>query len=274
MQVPPAFSAIKINGERAYDIAREGEKVELVARPVTIRQLQLVEVAGSQAVLEARCGKGTYVRALARDLGRVLGCFGHVTALRRTRVGPFEEIDSVSLSALEETASEEADARRHLLSVEAGLSEVVCVVVDRDAAARLRRGQPLLLRGRDAPATGMAYAACGGVAVAFGRGRRRRAGAEPGVQSAVLSNHDSLPAGWRIGAIGAKGRPGTIVPHSPRFVRPRWTTSRPGLRSGPSPAAGSSHCERSPSGSFGHLKGNHRCRLRLSVSMRSLRLMR
>ena len=168
MQVPPAFSAIKINGERAYDLARDGEKVELVARPVTIRQLQLVEVIGSQAVLEARCGKGTYVRALARDLGRVLGCFGHVTALRRTRVGPFEEIDSVSLSALEETASEEADARRHLLSVEAGLSEVVCVVVDRDAAARLRRGQPLLLRGRDAPATGMAYAACGGVAVAFG----------------------------------------------------------------------------------------------------------
>ena len=89
MQVPPAFSAIKINGERAYDIARDGETLELVARPVTIRQLHLVAAAGAQAVLEARCGKGTYVRALARDLGRVLGCFGHVTALRRTRVGPF-----------------------------------------------------------------------------------------------------------------------------------------------------------------------------------------
>jgi tRNA pseudouridine55 synthase len=168
MQVPPAFSAIKINGERAYDIAREGEKVELVARPVTIRQLQLVEISGSQAVLEARCGKGTYVRALARDLGRVLGCFGHVTALRRTRVGPFGEIDAVPLPALEGIASEPSHARRHLLSVEAGLSEIACIIVDRDAAARLRRGQPLLLRGRDAPAAGVAYAACGGVAVAFG----------------------------------------------------------------------------------------------------------
>jgi tRNA pseudouridine55 synthase len=165
MQVPPAFSAIKINGERAYDLARGGDKVELVARPVTIRQLHLVAAAGAQAVFEARCGKGTYVRALARDLGRVLGCFGHVSALRRTRVGPFGETDAVSWSALEAMA---ADAGRWLLPVEAGLSEVVCVVVDRDAAARLRRGQPLLLRGRDAPSTGMAYAACGGVPVAFG----------------------------------------------------------------------------------------------------------
>lgn len=168
MQVPPAYSAIKINGERAYDIARDGETVELVPRPVTIRQLQLIDASGSQTVLEARCGKGTYVRALARDLGRLLGCFGHVTALRRTRVGPFGEADAVTLPAIEEIANETADARRYLLSVEAGLSEVVCVVVDRDAAARLRRGQPLLLRGRDAPSTGIVYAACGGVPVAFG----------------------------------------------------------------------------------------------------------
>jgi tRNA pseudouridine55 synthase len=168
MQVPPAFSAIKINGERAYDMARDGEKVELVPRPVTIRQLHLVEASDSQAVLEARCGKGTYVRALARDLGRMLECFGHVIALRRTRVGPFEEVDAVTLSALEPIAGAVADVRVHLLSVEAGLSEIACIVVDRDAAARLRRGQPLLLRGRDAPCGGIAYAACGGVPVAFG----------------------------------------------------------------------------------------------------------
>jgi tRNA pseudouridine55 synthase len=168
MQVPPAYSAIKINGERAYDIARDGESVDLVPRPVTIRALQLVESDATRAVIEARCGKGTYVRALARDLGRELGCFGHVIALRRTRVGPFGEEDAVALPALDETADEAAQALSHLLSVEAGLSDVACVIVDRDAAARLRRGQPLLLRGRDAPLGGVAYAACGGVPVAFG----------------------------------------------------------------------------------------------------------
>jgi tRNA pseudouridine55 synthase len=168
MQVPPAFSAIKINGERAYDIARDGETVELVPRPVTIRQLDLVAAEAAQATFEARCGKGTYVRALARDLGRVLGCFGHVTALRRTRVGPFGEADAVSLAGLEEAAGEASHPLSYLMSVEAGLSEVTCIIVDRDAAARLRRGQPLLLRGRDAPSGGMAYAACGGVPVAFG----------------------------------------------------------------------------------------------------------
>ena len=168
MQVPPAFSAIKINGERAYDIAREGEKVELVPRPVTIRQLQVVATEGTQTVLEARCGKGTYVRALARDLGRMLGCFGHVAALRRTRVGPFGEAEAVEIATVDEAAGEAAQALPFLLSVEAGLSEVACIVVDRDAAARLRRGQPLLLRGRDAPVCGIAYAACGGVPVAFG----------------------------------------------------------------------------------------------------------
>lgn len=168
MQVPPAFSAIKINGERAYDIARNGETVELVARPVTIRDVRLIAASGPQATFEAHCGKGTYVRALARDLGRVLGCFGHVTALRRTRVGPFGDKDAVGLPALEAVGEEAGEARRYLLSVEAGLSEVACVVVDRDSAAHLRRGQPLLLRGRDAPSTGIAYAACGGVPVAFG----------------------------------------------------------------------------------------------------------
>ncbi|HWG07094.1 MAG TPA: tRNA pseudouridine(55) synthase TruB [Beijerinckiaceae bacterium] len=168
MQVPPAYSAIKINGERAYDIARDGETVELVPRPVTIRELQLLVAEEGQAVLEARCSKGTYVRSLARDIGRMLGCFGHVCALRRTRVGPFGEADAVALTSVENATGETASAFDHLLSVEAGLSEVTCIVVDRDSAARLRRGQSLLLRGRDAPAGGVAYAACGGVPVAFG----------------------------------------------------------------------------------------------------------
>jgi tRNA pseudouridine55 synthase len=165
MQTPPAYSAIKINGERAYDMARDGEVVEIAPRPVTIHALELISSDETCSVIEARCGKGTYVRAIARDLGRLLGCYGHVTALRRTRVGPFNEEDAVPLQELMDAPESAAE---ELLSVEAGLTELPCVVVDRNAAARLRRGQSLLLRGRDAPMGGVAYAACGGVPVAFG----------------------------------------------------------------------------------------------------------
>ena len=165
MQTPPVFSAIKIGGERAYDVARDGEEVILQPRPVTIHALELLRADPDEAVFEAHCGKGTYVRAIARDLGRLLGCFGHVVALRRTRVGPFTEDDAAPLAELE---GEGADPFGDLLAVEAGLSELACVVVDRDGAARLRRGQSLLLRGRDAPVGGFAYAACGGVPIAFG----------------------------------------------------------------------------------------------------------
>ena len=165
MQTPPAYSAIKIGGERAYDLAREGETVEIAARPVTIHALELVHYDQNSSVLEARCGKGTYVRAIARDLGRMIGCYGHVSQLRRTRVGPFTETDA---SSLEDLGADASTAGEHLLTVEAGLTELPCVVVDRNAAARLRRGQSLLLRGRDAPLDGVAYAACGGVPVAFG----------------------------------------------------------------------------------------------------------
>ncbi|HEV2574728.1 MAG TPA: tRNA pseudouridine(55) synthase TruB [Beijerinckiaceae bacterium] len=165
MQTPPAYSAIKIDGERAYDLARDGATFEIAPREVTIHALRLVSSSDGEAVLEAECGKGTYVRAIARDLGRLLGCLGHVTALRRTRVGPFYEDDADPLAEIEEAGVEAAS---FMLSVEAGLTELPCVVVDRDGAARLRRGQSLILRGRDAPAEGVAYAACGGVPVAFG----------------------------------------------------------------------------------------------------------
>ncbi len=165
MQQPPAFSAIKVSGERAYDLARDGEAVDLAPRPVTIHALRLVAADRDQAVLEAECGKGTYVRAIARDLGRALGCYGHVIALRRTRVGPFFEDSS---APLEELLAAPELAHEDLLGVEAGLSELPCIVVDRDAAARLRRGQSVILRGRDAPAEGAAYAACSGVVIASG----------------------------------------------------------------------------------------------------------
>ncbi|MEM9357543.1 MAG: tRNA pseudouridine(55) synthase TruB, partial [Pseudomonadota bacterium] len=91
-QVPPKFSAIKLDGNRAYDLARDGEAVELQSREVEIKQLELLDTPDDEtAVFAATCGKGTYVRSLARDFGRDLGCFGYVIALRRTRVGPFDE---------------------------------------------------------------------------------------------------------------------------------------------------------------------------------------
>ena len=163
-QQPPAFSAIKIAGDRAYDLARAGEAFELAPRAVTVHELTLVADDGAASTFEARCGKGTYVRAIARDLGRTLGCYGHVTALRRTRVGPFGEVDAVSLADLEDAEAAIGALRR----VEAGLGELTRVLVDRTDAARLRRGQAMLLRGADAPPQGLAYAACSGVVVAIG----------------------------------------------------------------------------------------------------------
>ena len=163
-QTPPAFSAIKIAGERAYDLARAGETVTLAPRAVTIHDLALTGTDGESATFEARCGKGTYVRAIARDLGRALGCHGHVTALRRTRVGPFHESDAVELAALETPETAGASLRH----VEAGLGELTRILVDRTDAARLRRGQAMLLRGAEPPSDGLAYAACSGVVVAIG----------------------------------------------------------------------------------------------------------
>ncbi len=97
MQRPPAYSAIKIAGQRAYDLAREGEAVVLEERPVAIHRLVLAEMPDrDHAVFEAECGKGTYVRALARDIGRRLGCLGHVVALRRLVVGPFDAAHAVT----------------------------------------------------------------------------------------------------------------------------------------------------------------------------------
>jgi tRNA pseudouridine55 synthase len=131
---------------------------------VTIYALDLIDAGRDEAEFEVRCGKGTYVRAIARDLGRSLGCYGHVSALRRTRVGPFYETDAVTLPELDDDASCAEALRR----VEAGLMEVPRVVVDSSVAARLRRGQSVLLRGHDAPFGGFAYAACCGVVIAVG----------------------------------------------------------------------------------------------------------
>ncbi|MEM1376271.1 MAG: tRNA pseudouridine(55) synthase TruB [Pseudomonadota bacterium] len=158
-QVPPAFSAIKIKGERAYTKARSGEEVELEARNVEIDALTIVEHSDESTVFEVECGKGTYVRALARDIGKDLGCFGHVTSLRRTLVDPFEESDTVTMQSLDKIEAEAGDdlqarfAALDALLIDAGdaMDGFPRIEVDATQANRIRLGNPALLRGRDAP---------------------------------------------------------------------------------------------------------------------------
>jgi tRNA pseudouridine55 synthase len=156
-QVPPRFSAVKIEGERAYDLAREGEMVELEARPIEIHRLEWVATPDpDRTILAAECGKGTYIRALVRDMGRALGCYGHVAALRRTAVGPFAEDSATSLEALARLLQPRVDGKAgddlsSLLPVEAGLAALPALRVSPADAGRLARGQAVLLRGRDAP---------------------------------------------------------------------------------------------------------------------------
>lgn len=154
-QVPPRFSAIKVAGERAYDLAREGEEVELQPRCVEIEALRLVgQPDADHAEFEAECGKGTYVRSLARDLGRALGTFGHVSELRRTRVGPFTEERMIPLEKLKELSHKDAGPealRACLLPVETALDDIPALAVGSTEAQRLKQGQPVIVRGRDAP---------------------------------------------------------------------------------------------------------------------------
>ena len=173
-QVPPKFSAIKINGARAYDLAREGETVELAARTVTIDELHLREAPDANtATFVAACGKGTYVRSLARDIGRMLGCLGHVIALRRTRVGPFHIADGITFEQIEAASKACSDdgfdaLDALLMPIEQALDGIEHLQLTSADAARLCRGQAVLLRGRDAPVfVGTAYATSRGRLVAL-----------------------------------------------------------------------------------------------------------
>ncbi|ADH91170.1 tRNA pseudouridine synthase B [Ancylobacter novellus DSM 506] len=171
-QVPPAYSALKINGERAYDLARDGVQVELAARIVIVHSLELVEMPDADhAVFETECGKGTYVRSIARDLGRALGTRGHISALRRTRVGTFAEEELVPLAELRATseAMDDAPPMQALRPVEIGLDSLPSLRVSPADAARLVHGQPIILRGRDAPILeGPVAITAGGRLVALG----------------------------------------------------------------------------------------------------------
>ncbi len=172
MQRPPAFSAIKIDGARAYDLARGGEEVIIDERPVSIHRLELVEMPDAdRAIFEAECGKGTYVRSLARDIGRQLGCLGHVVALRRLVVGPFDETAMVSPDQLTEKSEAEGPGALDGLLKPVGfvLGELPEIAMTPTDAARLRRGQPVLLRGQGSPAAAaLAHATLAGETVAIG----------------------------------------------------------------------------------------------------------
>lgn len=141
LQAPPAFSAIKVGGERAYALARNGENVELAERPVRVDELLLLDMPDTDhAEFEMRCGKGTYVRSIARDLGRALGCYGHVAALRRTTVGDFDEKGAISLEKLEVLVHSGALNER-LLPVSSVLADIPALEVGPEAARRVRQGQ-------------------------------------------------------------------------------------------------------------------------------------
>ncbi|NML75356.1 tRNA pseudouridine(55) synthase TruB [Rhizobium sp. S-51] len=175
-QVPPQFSAIKIAGERAYDLARDGETVEIPSREVEVFRLTLVGCPdANRAEFEVECGKGTYVRSLARDFGRELGCFGHISSLRRSFVAPFAEetmvplADLKALEAIEDKQERLAALDAFLIDTGEALSGLPHVAVTDEQAHRLRMGNPILLRGRNAPvAEADAFATCTGKLVAIG----------------------------------------------------------------------------------------------------------
>ena len=167
MQAPPAFSAIKIDGERAYDLARAGETVVIDPRPVIIESFRLVAHDGEHSSFEVACQKVTYVRALARDLAEALGTKGHVVKLHRAAVGPFTDARAIALATLEATPPEARDAL--LLPVASALTAVPEVRLSEAQAAVVRNGNPVLLVGAGAPIElDEAWASCRGQAVALG----------------------------------------------------------------------------------------------------------
>ncbi len=175
-QVPPRFSAIKVDGKRAYDLARPEHSFELASRVIRIDALELVSLdSPDHATFEASCGKGAYMRSLARDIGRALGSPAHVVDLRRTAVGPFTGADAISLASLE-ALGHSAAASGHLLPVEAALDDIPALDLTETEANCLRRGQVVSLiarthreRVRDLTNGAMICAMSAGKAVALAR---------------------------------------------------------------------------------------------------------
>jgi tRNA pseudouridine55 synthase len=149
LQRPPIFSALKIDGERAYDLARAGESVELQPREIDVDAIRVVEHGSERSVLEVTCGKGTYVRALARDIAEALGTRGHVSMLHRAAVGPFTDADAVTIDQLEALDGEARDAL--LKPVWAGFTDLPEIRLDAQQATAVRHGNAVLLTGAGSP---------------------------------------------------------------------------------------------------------------------------
>ena len=169
-QVPPAYSAVKIDGERAYKLARDGEDVEIAARPLFVESLVLVDRPDADHVtLEMVCGKGGYVRSIARDLGAALGCHGHVEWLRRIWSGPFEATDGISIEEVDRLAKQ-PELDDHLLALEVGLDDLPEVTTTVEGATKLRNGNPGIAFAKDDVEYGdECWASLDGQAVAIGR---------------------------------------------------------------------------------------------------------
>ncbi|MFD0910691.1 tRNA pseudouridine(55) synthase TruB [Ruegeria arenilitoris] len=168
MQVPPKFSAVKIDGQRAYKLARDGEDVELAARPLWVEELVLVDRPDPDyVVLEMTCGKGGYVRSIARDLGEALGCYGHVKELRRIWSGPFEAEDGLSIEQIDAMAKTPA-LDDYLRPLEQGLADLPELKCTPEGATRLRNGNPGMVLASDVEYGDEAWASFDGKAVAVG----------------------------------------------------------------------------------------------------------
>jgi tRNA pseudouridine55 synthase len=150
-QLPPQFSAVKIDGERAYDIARDGDLAAVQPREVYIESLRLTAHEGERSTFECHCGKGTYIRAIARDLGQLLGCFGYVSALKRTQVGPMMLEDAISLDFFEQlihNSAEEKPAEAPILPLQTVLDDIPVLAMKEEEAVRLKNGNPVSLLSR------------------------------------------------------------------------------------------------------------------------------
>ena len=168
-QVPPQFSAVKIDGERAYKRARDGETMEIAARPLFVESLILTDVPDPDHVtLEMVCGKGGYVRSIARDLGEALGCHAHVRRLRRIWSGPFDAEDGLTMDRIEALA-QTPELDEHILPLEVALADLPEVTATAEGAQRLRNGNPGMVIARDVDYGEECWASFDGKAVAIGR---------------------------------------------------------------------------------------------------------